>query len=130
MKKTANEKLRLGLFVIIGLLLFTAGVYLIGQRQNMFGKSIEISAQFNNTNGLGHVAIGEGAGLTNDGQVYNIFIGYNAGYTNTVGSSNTFIGNQSGYTQGTVSGNVITKAPGKCVYNKSVANIIACMLNI
>ncbi len=52
MKKTANEKLRLGLFVIIGLLLFTAGVYLIGQRQNMFGKSIEISAQFNNTNGL------------------------------------------------------------------------------
>jgi phospholipid/cholesterol/gamma-HCH transport system substrate-binding protein len=52
MKKTANEKLRLGLFVIIGLLLFTAGVYLIGQRQTLFGKSIEISAQFNNTNGL------------------------------------------------------------------------------
>lgn len=52
MKKTANEKLRLGLFVIIGLLLFTAGVYFIGQRQNMFGKSIEISAQFNNINGL------------------------------------------------------------------------------
>ncbi|VXB30873.1 Phospholipid/cholesterol/gamma-HCH transport system substrate-binding protein [Flavobacterium sp. 9AF] len=52
MKKTANEKLRLGMFVIIGLLLFTAGVYFIGQRQNMFGKSIEISAQFNNINGL------------------------------------------------------------------------------
>ncbi|WP_339889406.1 MlaD family protein [uncultured Flavobacterium sp.] len=52
MRKTSGEKLKLGLFVIIGLLLFTVAIYLIGERQNLFGKSDLISVKFSNTNGL------------------------------------------------------------------------------
>jgi len=52
MKKTSSEKLKLGLFVIIGLLLFVTAVYLIGANQNMFGKKVTINANFNNVNGL------------------------------------------------------------------------------
>jgi phospholipid/cholesterol/gamma-HCH transport system substrate-binding protein len=52
MKKTSSEKLKLGLFVIIGLLLFVTGIYLIGANQNMFGKKVTIYANFNNVNGL------------------------------------------------------------------------------
>ena len=52
MKKTSSEKLKLGLFVIIGLFLFVMAVYLIGVNQNMFGKKATINANFNNVNGL------------------------------------------------------------------------------
>lgn len=52
MKNTRSQKLRLGLFVIIGSILFIVGVYLIGQRQNMFKKTFTISAYFQNVNGL------------------------------------------------------------------------------
>lgn len=52
MQKTINEKLKLGILVIIGLLLFVVAVYLIGNRQNMFVKTFTISANFNNVNGL------------------------------------------------------------------------------
>ena len=52
MKKTTSEKLKLGVFVILGLLLFVVGIYLIGQRQNIFSKTFTISANFNNVNGL------------------------------------------------------------------------------
>ena len=52
MKKTSKEKLKLGLFVVIGLLLFVLAIYLIGANQNMFGKKVTISANFNNVNGL------------------------------------------------------------------------------
>jgi phospholipid/cholesterol/gamma-HCH transport system substrate-binding protein len=52
MRKTSGEKLKLGLFVIIGLLLFTSAIYFIGERQNLFGKADLISVKFTNTNGL------------------------------------------------------------------------------
>ena len=52
MKNTSSQKMRLGLFVITGTILFIAGVYLIGQRQNMFKKTFSISAYFQNVNGL------------------------------------------------------------------------------
>lgn len=52
MRKTNNEKLKLGIFVIIGLLLFVVAIYLIGNRQNMFVKTFTVSANFNNVNGL------------------------------------------------------------------------------
>ena len=54
MKKTSSEKLKLGVFVILGLILFVTGIYFIGQKQNLFGKMITISANFNNVNGLQH----------------------------------------------------------------------------
>jgi phospholipid/cholesterol/gamma-HCH transport system substrate-binding protein len=52
MKKTKTQKIRLGLFVVIGTLLFTAGVYFIGQRRDMFHKTFTISTHFQNVNGL------------------------------------------------------------------------------
>lgn len=52
MEKTNAQKIQLGFFVILGLLLFVLAVYFIGKKQNMFGKQTYISAVFNNVNGL------------------------------------------------------------------------------
>lgn len=52
MQKTTNEKLKLGIFVIIGLFIFIVAIYFIGQRQNIFAKTFSISTNFNNVNGL------------------------------------------------------------------------------
>ena len=52
MKNTNPQKLRLGLFVIIGTILFIAAVYLIGQKESMFKKTFTISTYFQNVNGL------------------------------------------------------------------------------
>ena len=52
MEKSASEKLRLGVFIIVGSLLFVGAIYLVGDRQNLFGKTFTISANFNNVNGL------------------------------------------------------------------------------
>jgi len=52
MKHSNSQKLRLGLFVIAGTVLFIVGVYLIGQRQNMFKETFTISTYFQNVNGL------------------------------------------------------------------------------
>ena len=52
MKKTTSEKLKLGIFVIMGLLIFIVAIYFIGQRQNIFAKTFTISTNFNNVNGL------------------------------------------------------------------------------
>ncbi|QIH38010.1 MCE family protein [Flavobacterium sp. Sr18] len=52
MEKTTSQKLRLGLFVIIGISLFILAVYFIGDKQQMFGKTNQLSAVFNNVSGL------------------------------------------------------------------------------
>ncbi|NDP26363.1 MAG: MCE family protein [Flavobacterium sp.] len=52
MEKTASQKINLGLFVIIGLLIFILGIYFIGNKQNMFGKTNHLQTVFNNVNGL------------------------------------------------------------------------------
>jgi phospholipid/cholesterol/gamma-HCH transport system substrate-binding protein len=52
MEKTASQKIRLGLFVILGLLIFILAVYFIGDKQKMFGKTHHLEAVFNNVNGL------------------------------------------------------------------------------
>ncbi|MBG6063332.1 phospholipid/cholesterol/gamma-HCH transport system substrate-binding protein [Flavobacterium sp. CG_9.1] len=52
MEKTTSQKLQLGVFVIIGLLLFILAVYFIGDKKQMFGKTNHLSAVFNNVNGL------------------------------------------------------------------------------
>jgi phospholipid/cholesterol/gamma-HCH transport system substrate-binding protein len=52
MEKTTSQKIRLGLFVIIGLLVFIFAVYFIGDKQKMFGKTNHLEAVFNNVNGL------------------------------------------------------------------------------
>lgn len=52
MEKTASEKIKLGLFVISGLLLFIFVVYFIGNKQKMFGSTDHVTAVFSNVNGL------------------------------------------------------------------------------
>ena len=52
MEKTTGQKIQLGLFVIIGLLLFVLAVYFIGDKQKMFGKTNLLTCVFNNVNGL------------------------------------------------------------------------------
>ena len=52
MEKSANQKIKLGVFVILGLALFIAAVYFIGNKKNMFGQTSELTAVFNNVNGL------------------------------------------------------------------------------
>lgn len=52
MEKTASQKIRLGFFVIIGLLIFILAIYFIGDKQNMFGKTNHLETVFNNVNGL------------------------------------------------------------------------------
>lgn len=52
MEKSTNQKIKLGTFVILGLFLFIAAVYFIGSKQNMFGKTSIITANFKDVNGL------------------------------------------------------------------------------
>ena len=52
MKKTNSQKLRLGVFVVLGSLLFIATIYFIGERQNLFAKTFTVNSNFNNVNGL------------------------------------------------------------------------------
>ena len=52
MEKTISQKIQLGLFVILGLLLFILAIYFIGDKQKMFGKTNHLIAIFNNVNGL------------------------------------------------------------------------------
>ena len=52
MEKSTVQKFRLGVFVILGTALLVVASYLIGNRQNMFGKNFTIEAVFKNVNGL------------------------------------------------------------------------------
>jgi phospholipid/cholesterol/gamma-HCH transport system substrate-binding protein len=52
MEKTASEKIKLGFFVISGLMLFILVVYFIGNKQKMFGRTDHVTAVFSNVNGL------------------------------------------------------------------------------
>lgn len=52
MEKTTTQKIKLGLFVILGLLIFILAIYFIGDKQKMFGKTEHLTAVFNNVNGL------------------------------------------------------------------------------
>lgn len=52
MERSSVEKVRLGIFVILGTALLVVAAYLIGNRQNMFGATFTIHAVFKNVNGL------------------------------------------------------------------------------
>lgn len=52
MEKTTSQKIKLGLFVIIGLIIFILTTYFIGDKQKMFGKTNHLETVFNNVNGL------------------------------------------------------------------------------
>ena len=52
MEKENKSKIRLGVFVTIGVSLFIIVIYMIGNRQHMFSKTIEISGTFKDIGGL------------------------------------------------------------------------------
>lgn len=52
MKKAAANKVRLGIFVFIGVALFVVAIYLIGQRQQLFSKTFHVSGVFKDIGGL------------------------------------------------------------------------------
>jgi phospholipid/cholesterol/gamma-HCH transport system substrate-binding protein len=52
MEKTDSEKIKLGIFIISGLMIFVFVVYFIGNKQKMFGQTDHLTAVFSNINGL------------------------------------------------------------------------------
>ncbi|WP_324721074.1 MlaD family protein [Salinimicrobium sp. HB62] len=52
MKNSNAQNFRLGLFIITGVLIFVAGVYFIGNRQNLFGSNPRITSVFKSVDGL------------------------------------------------------------------------------
>jgi phospholipid/cholesterol/gamma-HCH transport system substrate-binding protein len=52
MKQNNRNKIRLGVFVTLGVALFILGIYLIGDRQKMFSKTFTLSGIFKDVSGL------------------------------------------------------------------------------
>ncbi|HYF33368.1 MAG TPA: MlaD family protein [Chitinophagaceae bacterium] len=52
MKTTASQKVRIGIFTAVGILLLLTGIFLIGKKKNMFGDTFHIYGVFNNVGGL------------------------------------------------------------------------------
>jgi len=52
LKPEISEKIKMGIFISLGLALFFAGIYFIGMRQQMFTGTFHISAVFNDISGI------------------------------------------------------------------------------
>lgn len=52
MKTSNTQKFSLGLFIFITTIILVIALYLIGNKQNLFGNTFRISSVFNNVNGL------------------------------------------------------------------------------
>jgi phospholipid/cholesterol/gamma-HCH transport system substrate-binding protein len=52
MKKGAGNRIKLGVFVSVGVALFIFAIYYLGQRQQLFSSTFKISAIFKDANGL------------------------------------------------------------------------------
>ena len=52
MKTTTSNRLRLGIFVSLGIVLFIVGVYFIGERQQLFRSTFHLSGVFRDVSGL------------------------------------------------------------------------------
>lgn len=52
MKKQTGNKVRLGIFVSSGILLFIVGIYFIGKRQQLFSSTFHVSGVFSDISGL------------------------------------------------------------------------------
>ena len=52
MNASASQKLKIGLFVVVTILILIAGVFLIGAKQNMFTNTFNVYGTFRNTGGL------------------------------------------------------------------------------
>jgi phospholipid/cholesterol/gamma-HCH transport system substrate-binding protein len=52
MNKEPGYQWKLGMFVIIGLVLFVTTIYFVGKQKNLFGSTFELNSKFNSVNGL------------------------------------------------------------------------------
>jgi phospholipid/cholesterol/gamma-HCH transport system substrate-binding protein len=52
MKQDTGYQWKLGIFVIIGLLLFVGTIYFVGKQKNLFGSTFELKSKFKSVNGL------------------------------------------------------------------------------
>ena len=52
MKTKPADNVKLGVFVILGLMFLIFSLYMIGRNRNMFGSTFSLTANFHNTNGL------------------------------------------------------------------------------
>ena len=52
MKKESVNKIKLGIFVTVGIAIFIAGVYFIGETKKLFSSTFRVSAMFKDVNGL------------------------------------------------------------------------------
>ncbi len=52
MKNKAGNSIKLGVFIIAGIILLITGIYFIGQKQRLFSNVFRISGVFNNVSGL------------------------------------------------------------------------------
>lgn len=52
MQTTTSQKIKIGLFTVVGILLFVVGIFLIGSKKNMFTDTFMIYGTFNNVGGL------------------------------------------------------------------------------
>ena len=52
MVSSISQKVKIGIFTIAGLLLLAVGIFLIGSKKNMFGKTFRIYGHFSNVGGL------------------------------------------------------------------------------
>src|SRR5690554_241640 len=52
MAKSTSQKIKVGIFVVVGTILLIGALYSIGKRQHIFSKNIQIYAVFGNVNGL------------------------------------------------------------------------------
>lgn len=52
MNKESGFVWKLGMFVVIALALFIAGIYLVGKQKNLFGSTFHLRVQFKNVSGL------------------------------------------------------------------------------
>lgn len=52
MERSQNFKVRLGIFIAVGLTLFVLAIFIIGKQKNLFDPVIKVSARFENVSGL------------------------------------------------------------------------------
>jgi phospholipid/cholesterol/gamma-HCH transport system substrate-binding protein len=52
MKATSSQKIKIGLFVVIGLVAVFVGIFLIGSQKSMFNSTFNVYGVFKNVNGL------------------------------------------------------------------------------
>jgi phospholipid/cholesterol/gamma-HCH transport system substrate-binding protein len=52
METSISRKIRIGIFTIAGILLFVAGIFIIGNKKNMFSDTFKIYGNFKNVGGL------------------------------------------------------------------------------